>query len=662
MSNEEFVRHMERNTPDFDPAMRKACENALIDSMFMAQRVRFAMKKLMESGQEDAALALMSEAVEQGIRPCKASDVRAWFEHFKTTTKFPQVEKLTVLAIRSGVQGLTSEDIRNWMQVLFDNKKPVHVGPIFAEDYQNSQIAAFSDEETLSLVRTLFDRNCPTGAVDITLLAFEKEGFRSGIREDDLRQWIASMFEKHKSTNIARLGAAVLDHRTQFTGIADEEVLDWIQKLKDYMETVQSRGVTLHVAVDKAGLLQVAAFANGVHGIMVQDIAETIVQVFHVEDSTENTQYAMQIVPLLTAAMTRMSGVHVDEFPIARLLDTRDDRTVILALMAIECNLPGITAAKIREWADICMKWKPVNYNKEYNAAQILAKAFEKNVPGMDRVYDLRTGKLGDEAFASFHAEIVFGAASMNEQIDSISAEAVAQHAENWVNAGSIQEVGSVTIPAIESGRLILTGSKLMSLVNTLLEKGAKERAHWKARIAEFSDEELKRPNIAVIYDEAQQHLNAGLHAKAFEVLIAGLDKGYADGIMPADILRVKKEFDNIDRGAQALEVLIAAKEAGIAIPEELMRASEESYLAHPLPAGYDLLWLFPGTGSRVANLYRMYQRHSRAQRQHPELAALVAELSDPVEEKIMTLNLQLEEITRERVGQMVCEMINCKN
>ena len=284
---------MTRSLRDADPSVRAACDDAVKDGTDAVQRVRLAVKVLMENGQEDAALRIMNSAITIGVLPCLAADVRSWFDELRTADMYPQIERLVVLAIRVGVRGLTIEDVRSWVQIMFEDRKSIHVGPVVSELIKSNRMRGLSNGEILGFLNELFSRNCPTGAIDIAVLALENDYLGAKFKEDDVRQWMDLLFENEKYRNVARLGSAVLNKRAKFTGITDQEVLAWIQKCKAFEEI--ENGGRVNTAAGYAGFLQISAYANGVQGISTQDIAKTIREAFDVNAFAEDTPYAMDI-------------------------------------------------------------------------------------------------------------------------------------------------------------------------------------------------------------------------------------------------------------------------------------------------------------------------------------------------------------------------------
>lgn len=651
---EDFMAYMEdlqsellaRTLRDADPSVRAACEDAVIDGMDAVQRVRLAVKVLMENGQEDAALRIMNYATTIEVLPCTVADVRSWFDQLRTADKYPQIERLVVLAIRAGVRGLTIEDVRYWVQILFENKESIHAGPMVSELIESNRMRGLSNGEILGFINELFSRNCPTGAIDIAVLALENDYLSSEIKEDDVRQWMELLFENGKYRNVARLGSAVLNRRAQFNGITDEEVLAWIRKCRDFTEVVN--GFRVHTAADSAGFLQISAYANGVQGISKQDIAKMITEVFDVDVFTENTSYAMDIEPLLTAAMT-MKGVTVDDFPVAELLETGDDRMIIRALTAIECGLPGVDSTKIKEWLDICLKWKwgRVKDRMEYGAAKILAKAYEKNMPGLDAFCDPLVPRFGEHTFLELGAYIVLSAALGSNYIETPPVDMIRSSINNSVNSGYASGMDQFVVPVIRRGVEGLQGGDVIGWVNTLLEKGVEERKNWQKRFSNLTEEDRQRESMVPIIREGEERLAAGLHKRAYDVLIAGLDTGMIDGITAADILRVKKALDELGRVDQGMEVLIAAKEAGIDILESDILANIADYYASGSGEA-------AATGALAAKLFAMYDRHSHAVREHPELIAVIAGLSDAIGAAFEESATSPENVPRETVAEAV--------
>ena len=91
----------------------------------------------------------------------------------------------------------------------------------------------------------------------------------------------------------------------------------------------------------------------------------------------------------------------------------------------------------------------------------------------------------------------------------------------------------------------------------------------------------------------------------------------------------------------------IAAKEAGIDIPELDFLAFIERYYA----SGSDGA---AATGAMATKLFAMYDRHSRALREHPELIAVIAGLSDPIGETIERSAASPDSVSREAVAEAV--------
>ena len=115
----------------------------------------------------------------------------------------------------------------------------------------------------------------------------------------------------------------------------------------------------------------------------------------------------------------------------------------------------------------------------EAGASTILAKAYEKNIPGLDAFGDPLDARFGEHTFLSLDAYRVLTAALRSDYIESVPTDMVRSEANNSVNSGYAPGVDQFVVPVIRQGVDGLKGDDVIGWVNTLLDKGVAERNLW---------------------------------------------------------------------------------------------------------------------------------------------------------------------------------------
>jgi hypothetical protein len=598
MTKDDAYQPISNTSGDVDPGVRAEYENVILTYVTVAQRVRLCARSLMEGGQEDKAVALIGEAAGDGITGCTAEDARVWFERLTGGDKYELADKLAVAALRGGVHGITVADVRHWAQVFFEGNQAAHVGAVVVAAARGRQAQGFTDSVMLSYIEELFRANYRTKAVELAVFALNDGYLCRGMTEEQVRSWMEFLATKKDDVNYYRLGVAVLGRRGQFPGIRDEEIVGWIEHCRD-VETVVS-GVWVHSAADCAGFLEVAAYAQGVRGVTLQDINRTLDSVFIEDMHITNKANKLLIGPLIEYAMRRLKekDVDVDELPVTRLVSHGEDMKVTLALKAIEHGLRGVDLAKVREWADVCIR-----EGHPEQAAQILARAIEQGMPGIESAVDIENCRYEGTEFHGDSFSLITCSAirTLNLPVDIVGitkiriANCLTPQNRSYPGAGDgVFEYG---MAVIESGREGFSGADLLSWVNKLLSETGRE--------AEYI-EDMARRGLPVPVPRR--------HFQAFTLFTRGLSGGLGEGVALADVLRIKKVYDDRGEYGEGMEILIAAREAGIGVPEELVQECRAGYETDVRTGEY--------SGEHAVSLAGMYRRHSRLERRYPELSA----------------------------------------